>query len=371
MKNEFFAWYPKTPQELSALWDAAIFVPDTNVLLHCLRHAADVRDELLKVFEALGDALWIPHQVGLEFHRRRLDVEFHSSDAFERLRRDYETVVNQARDRVRQLRAHPTISVERELAAIDAFEADFVKRLEEAKAKFSIEDLNNAVEKLLQLFEGQVGPAWTQDKIDALTKEGEKRYAKKTPPGYGDIKKEIPDRYGDLMIWKDMIEKAKADARPIIFVSDDAKEDWWRIDHGRKLGPRPELIEEFKEESGQLFHMYEFRQFLRIAAEKLGEIPPAKVEQIDKSLREDEQARRHSSELAEATAMSNIISALEDEREQIIASLAGVPSPLQPAREDTLDKSFLRTRLAELDTALSDARTSLAELRRTSDVPVE
>lgn len=364
MKSDFFAWYPKTPDELSALWDEAIFVPDTNVLLHCLRHAADVRDELLKVFEALGDALWIPHQVGLEFHRRRLDVEFHSSDAFERLRRDYETVVNQARDRVRQLRAHPTISVERELAAVDAFEADFIERLEEAKAKFSIEDLNQAVEKLLQLFEGRVGPAWVPEKVDALTKEGEKRYAKKTPPGYGDIKKEVPDRYGDLMIWKDLIDKAKADARPIIFISDDAKEDWWRIDHGRKLGARPELIEEFKAEAGQLFHIYEFRQFLRVAAQRHGEIPEAKVEQIDKSLREDEEARRHSVEAQETTAISNQISALEDEREQIIASLAGVPSSVEPVRDEFRDKALLRARLSELDVTLSQARSSLEEIRR-------
>lgn len=76
MRETFTGWYPKRPEAIAKLWDVAIFVPDANVLLHCLRHPATVRDELLRLFEALGEALWIPYQVGLEFHRNRLDVEF-------------------------------------------------------------------------------------------------------------------------------------------------------------------------------------------------------------------------------------------------------------------------------------------------------
>ncbi|WP_204277464.1 PIN-like domain-containing protein, partial [Escherichia coli] len=67
--------------------------------------------------------------------------------------------------------------------------------------------------------------------LAVLKKEGEDRYAKKIPPGYKDAKKDAGefDKYGDLIIWKDMIGKAKADKRPILFISDDAKEDWWWI----------------------------------------------------------------------------------------------------------------------------------------------
>jgi hypothetical protein len=34
------------------------------------------------------------------------------------------------------------------------------------------------------------------------------------------------------------------------------KEDWWQKVKGRTLGPRSELIAEFWEHSGQMFHMY-------------------------------------------------------------------------------------------------------------------
>ncbi len=86
MREKFPGWYPKKPEQIAKLWDTAIFVPDANVLLHCLRHTTVVRDELLRLFEALGDALWIPYQVGLEFQRNRLDVEFGALDPFRALR---------------------------------------------------------------------------------------------------------------------------------------------------------------------------------------------------------------------------------------------------------------------------------------------
>ncbi len=38
MRDKFAGWYPKSAAEAAGLWDNAIFVPDANVLLHCLRH---------------------------------------------------------------------------------------------------------------------------------------------------------------------------------------------------------------------------------------------------------------------------------------------------------------------------------------------
>ena len=83
MREQFLGWYRRTPDQLAAMWDAALFVPDANILLHCLRHPENVRDQLLRLFGVLRDSLWMPHQVGLEFHRNRLDVEYGSRDAYD------------------------------------------------------------------------------------------------------------------------------------------------------------------------------------------------------------------------------------------------------------------------------------------------
>ena len=52
-------------------------------------------------------------------------------------------------------------------------------------------------------------------------------------------------KFGDFFLWKELLEHGKEQKRPIIFVTDDKKEDWWLKVKGRTLGPRPELIAEF------------------------------------------------------------------------------------------------------------------------------
>src|ERR1700735_1514638 len=145
MREKYPGWYPKSAAEASALWNNAIFVPDANVLLHCLRHPAAVRERLLRLFEVLKASLWIPYQVGLEFHRNRLDVELGAQDAYEALIKDQEAVLEKARERLRQLRAHPTISVAKELAALDMFAGDFRGRMIAAQAAHPVQEIADAV----------------------------------------------------------------------------------------------------------------------------------------------------------------------------------------------------------------------------------
>ncbi|MGY2198136.1 PIN-like domain-containing protein [Pseudomonas gingeri] len=359
IKDRYSGWYLKTPAEVAALWDRAIFVADANVLLHCLRHPAAVRNELLRLFEALKQSLWIPYQVGLEFHRNRLDVELGAQDVYETLTKDLEAILEKGRERLRQLRAHPTINVTRELAALDIFAEDFRGRMTSAQIEHPSEEIADAVSKLTDLLGGRVGDKWTREQLNALKKEGEDRYTKKIPPGYKDAKKDGGefDKFGDLIIWKEMIAKAKFDSRPIVFITDDVKEDWWWIHKGRKLGARPELVEEFKTESGQDFHIYEFSQFLRFAAERFPSIKE-NVGKVEESLLADEKARQRQSDAAEALGNEVQIRRLEDERDEIVAHLSGVPGI--STMGVTTDRAALRTRLKELnDLILNNSDASM------------
>lgn len=348
MKDRFFGWYPRKPEFVAKVWDRAIFVPDANVLLHCLRHPAKIRDELLRLFSALKESLWIPYQVGHEFHRNRLDVELGAQDAYQRLKSDYESILNQARERLKQLRAHPLISVERELAAIDVFLEDFRRRMDAAAKQHPSAEIQAAVDQLTALLDGRVGDKWTQEQLSAIKKEGEERYSKKLPPGFKDIKKDGDvDKYGDLIIWKDMIAKAEKENRPIIFISDDVKEDWWWLHRGRKLGPRPELVEEFRMATGQDFLIYEFTNFLRVAVERHQEIKGS-VDEVAKSLLGDELAKLRVQEAKESLRELTLrITSLEDEREEIIRLLSGIPSI--DMDRSKMDRASLRARLDALN----------------------
>jgi PIN domain-containing protein len=358
VRNTFAGWYPRSPEHLSVIWDRAIFVPDTNILLHCLRHSADVREDLLRILETLRHSLWIPYQIGLEFHRHRLEIESAAADGYDRLTKDYETLVSQAREKLKQLR-HPSIAIDRELAALDAFLTDFRARMEQAKSQHPAEALAAAVERITALFDGKVGSKPTPATVAAVRKEGEDRYARRVPPGYKDVKKEGPeaDRFGDLIIWKELIDKARSEQRPLILISDDAKEDWWHIHRGRKLGPRPELYEEFRLNATQEFHIYDLGQFLRIAAERYQDIAHDRVDAIERSVREDELLRVLVEDERADREQRHRLLALENERDVLISILAGVPGTYASQPAQTIDRAALRDRLAAVDDELASARS--------------
>lgn len=346
VREKYPGWYLKSASEVAALWENAIFVPDANVLLHCLRHSEVVREELLRLFDVLKGSLWIPYQVGLEFHRNRLDVQLGAQDAYDALIKDQEAIIEKARDRLRQLRAHPTINVAKELAALDMFLTDFKARMEAAREGHPRDEIDAVIGRLTVLLEGRVGEKWKPEQFTAIKKEGDDRYNRKIPPGYKDAKKESGDldKFGDLIIWKEMMAKAKAEGRPVLFISDDVKEDWWWIHKGRKLGSRPELVEEFKAESGQDFHIYEFSQFLRFAAERHPEIKE-NVGQVEESLLADEEARRRLDERERGNAER--LRQLEDERDQIVGALSGAPG--MPKEVSVSDHQALRSKLGEIN----------------------
>lgn len=353
MRTKLKGWYPKSAEEIADIWKTALFVPDANILLHTIRHPKEVREELFRLFAALGDSLWVPYQVALEFHRNRLDVIRSGHDAYEHILKGSGKYVAQMRDQLRQLRAHPTIDIERELAALTMYAGDFNRRIEEARKEHPETALDLAVERLSQLLEDRVGGAWSEEQLVSIKKEGDVRYARKQPPGFEDAKKDgdAYRRYGDLIIWKDMIAKANEAQRPVIFITDDVKQDWWWIHSGRKIGPRPELIEEFEGETNQRFHIYEFKNFVRVAAAHHPEFQQ-NLATVERSLKQDSEARRNRSQAKREQELRD----LEDEREAAIAALSGAVDGTTSPKVAELDKPTLRARIREIDEILSSIR---------------
>ncbi len=144
-----------------------------------------------------------------------------------------------------------------------------------------------------------------------------------------------------------MIEKAKTDQKPIIFVTDDGKSDWWYIHHGRKIGPHPELVEEFLAATGQQFHIYELLQFLRYAAETGSIIQP-----------EADAERAHAIKVLRAELRGK-----EFELDGLIKSLIDFPPKTgqgEPTQDDP--KRSLKARIAELTALVNTLRDRLTAL---------
>lgn len=118
------------------------------------------------------------------------------------------------------------------------------------------------------------------------------------PPGFKDSGKDGTDKYGDLVIWLQMIDKAKADGKSIVFVTADTKEDWWWKSHGHTLGPRRELVEEIRREANVLFHMYTPERFMAYARTSLGqEVTDEAIAEVQETRERDEAAEARRREI--------------------------------------------------------------------------
>lgn len=102
-------------------------------------------------------------------------------------------------------------------------------------------------------------PFERKDLLDIYV-EGKDRYSNLIPPGFND------EKFGDLILWFQIMDHSKKIEKPVIFVSDDRKNDWWLLKDKAHIGPLPELVQEFMYETNQNFHMYLPERFIKYAA---------------------------------------------------------------------------------------------------------
>lgn len=270
MRNSFYEYYGLSAKEFDKLWDDAIVVFDTNVLLSLYRLPLDARNEIIAVMKEFKDRLWLPFQVGYEFHEHRL-IEANRPidslrcliDRFDRFNDDIEKEFSRnpyiqnfkyIKDTLKSLRGRIEKKTKEWIEACpDIFRDDQV------------------LSELTSLYENKVGNSYNETRLKEVYDIGEQRYANNIPPGYKDKGKEDGNRhrFGDLIIWFQVLEKAKQSNCDIIFVTDDEKEDWWEIYKGNIIGPRHELIIEFRNNTNNhLIGFYTTERFLSYVKKK-------------------------------------------------------------------------------------------------------
>jgi uncharacterized coiled-coil DUF342 family protein len=83
------------------------------------------------------------------------------------------------------------------------------------------------------------------------------------------------------------------------------------------------------------------------------------VEEVEKSLLDDEKARKHQQHAARQREINARIVVLEDERDQIVAALSG--APMLDKTKLSSDRAELRRRLEALNAELASLAPSAAE----------
>ena len=143
-----------------------------------------------------------------------------------------------------------------------------------------------------------------------------------------------------------MLDKAEQDELPILFVTNDQKEDWWWKSGGKVIGPRQELVEEMHRRAGVPFYMYQVDRFLEQAVTFLNQ-------QVSK------EAIQEAHELA-------VLEAEEEEREEALRDLAGAV-----AAGGSTDTSDLSTAQIPSASALPDVAAAQAALEYLNSPEVE
>jgi uncharacterized protein (DUF983 family) len=263
MKQLFPGYYPAVGDDIDLQVEKTLVVFDANVLLNLYRYPANASKDLLAVMDGLSDRKWIPFHAAMEYHRNRLVVIAEQNRRFREAKSVVEKAISSLEGELGKLqlqKRHSTIDPTSVLESMRNASQEFASTLQDLEDKHKdVTDDDPIRDNLNELFASKIGQAPpNQEWIDKIQEEGKLRYDQKLPPGYRDQSKEgetfnhgglqYANEYGDLILWKQLLEKCISDEiKQLVFVTDDDKDDWWYVvDSGgkRRIGPRPELTDE-------------------------------------------------------------------------------------------------------------------------------
>lgn len=277
MKDLFFEYYKPTTAFINKIWKDPIYVFDTNVLLDAFRSSEDGYKDLIKTFRILKKNIWIPYQIAKEYHQnlnKTIEEQYKKYDKPLDLLTKFEESVSKRRE-------HPFIEYKNEVEILR-------NRLTEGKERLKKLISNNTkANEIADIFKDNIGAEPSEKRLNELYKEGEKRYKDNIPPGFEDNDKSNKNKYGDFIIWEDLIKKSQEDKRHIIFVTNDIKCDWFVSYISDSKIPHPILKKEFHERTTMEIYMYTLDDFLKeINQRKNGSVKEDTISEIE-NRRED------------------------------------------------------------------------------------
>ncbi len=291
MEEPKYDIYRLTDERETDLWKNAIFIFDSSALLDFYFLPAKTRSKIFKLFTTkLKDRLWIPSHVKYEYNKNREKIiRKPISENYKPLKDEnlkaIKNSIKEIENRILDLKSktskddkHPhipqdeidafSIKIDLFKKESEAFEDSLITRIIQVEDEINqLPSNDDVLVAITDLF--KVGRYYSYNEVFEITKEGKHRYEYSIPPGYEDLKdkeKKGTQIFGDLIIWKQIIEFAIATKKPIILICNDLKEDWCHLEKNtteKRIGsPREELIKEIYDAAAVDFWMYNQPQFL-------------------------------------------------------------------------------------------------------------
>ncbi|MEN5365641.1 PIN-like domain-containing protein [Stenotrophomonas sp. TWI273] len=285
LEGLFPGYYAPSERDLELLWSQATFVVDANLLLQLYGLPERTRSETLGALGKLKERLWMPYQVAVEFQRNRPRAIGQARDRVNKVTEPLDGALAQFEEAVAavQLEKRGLDRASRDMKKLLSLGSSVIKEAKGAlNGQVDLVGADSVREEISALYEDRIGAPPTQQHLNEMYAEAEKRYKDRMGPGFEDANKKDPTfrhggivynrLYGDYVLWKQVIDHLADQDQVVdlVILTQDRKSDWWQKHNERLVGPHPEMCTEMLSE-GKLerFWMYDLEEFLSAAGDRL------------------------------------------------------------------------------------------------------
>lgn len=259
MRDEFWGYIPLNQNSFKQLWKEADFFLDANILLDLYRYSSQSRAKSFELFASVQKRVYISEIALREFFKHHQSIYYDNKNIKSLVCADIK--LDAIREKLSN-RRHSLYDKDHALKLVDKFENELISYLESIEEKLESNG-DTTLERIIDLLEFNIIKGFNPEEIEKKYKEGQKRFESRIPPGYKDDKKEGNEKYNDFLNWEIMIKYALDNNKNIIFVSEDLKEDWITRIHGKDIGPREDLLNEFyRRTNGKMIYIYNTYGFI-------------------------------------------------------------------------------------------------------------
>ena len=259
VKKMFVGWFDYSNEEFNTILTDGLISFDTNVLLNLYRYSKETSEETLSLYESINKRLVFSYYVAEEFSKNRKKVEANSLSEYNKyisnIEKKYSDLLNEL-DSIPEKRISSKEKIKESIIKNKERVISSIKKEKNNKEYLFKGDLET---RICNLINTNIISKYSKSDFEKIKSEGIRRVKEEIPPGFKDSQK---NENGDYHIFKSLIDYCKKENKDLIFVTDDQKEDMFLELNGIKY-PRPELLNEFYNESGRKILIFSVQEFLK------------------------------------------------------------------------------------------------------------
>lgn len=279
-------------QIFKRLWSEALISLDTSALIFLQECDAELAKHVMDTLLFVEERIWIAYHVANVEMLENFEHKENKSGAIGRLNRFQKTLGNSV-ERITDVFSSLSNELREEghdlladmISDFDTNEMfyDLISNFKQKMNQSTKENREFLQSGLVQVFQNAMCAKSTQiltpEELSQIDLAGATRYMDKIPPGYCDWDKQN-NKFGDLIIWKEILKKSQEEKKPLLFITRDKKEDWFKLEGNEIVGVRDELINESKDNNAEVFVIY-FNDFVRMSFQLVSKNVEELIDRLD------------------------------------------------------------------------------------------